>query len=223
MRRRIAVISLFCSILYGQVAKDANERYQTHDGREAVAKGLGASDRDQRQKPAELVRTMDLRPGMTVADIGTGVGYMLPFLSKAVGAQGHVVAEDIFDDFLAQAKTRTSQDGLTNVTFVKGTEHAPQLAENSVDVALALDSYHHYDYPADMLAGLHKGLKPGGRLVIVEYYKSKTAMPGGNALQHIRLDKPDLIKEVEANRFRLLSSHDHIPASQYMVVFQRVD
>jgi len=90
-------------------------------------------------------------------------------------------------------------------------------------VALALDSYHHYDYPADMLAGIHKGLKTGGRLVIVEFYKTKDAMPGGNALEHIRLNKPELIKEVESNRFKFVSSRDHIPNSQYMAVFEKVE
>ncbi len=221
--RRIVPVLLFGFVLQAQVAKDANERYQTPDGRAAVAKGLGAANRDERQKPAELVRAMDLRAGMAVADIGTGVGYMLPFLANAVGAQGRVFAEDIFDDFLNQAKARAAEAKLTNVQFVKGTVHGPELPAGSVDVALALDSYHHYDYPADMLAGIHKALKPGGRLVIVEYYKSKTAMPGGDALKHIRLDKPDLIKEVEANHFRLLSSHDHIPGSQYMAIFARVE
>ena len=221
--RKLAPFLLFGLVLYGQVAKDANERYQTHEGREAVAKGLGASNRDERQKPVELVQAMDLRPGMAVVDIGTGVGYMLPYLSQAVGAHGRVFGEDIFDDFLEQAKARAADAKLTNVQFVKGSVHSPELPPGSVDVALALDSYHHYDYPADMLAGIHKALKPGGRLVIVEYYKSKTAMPGGNALQHIRLDKPDLIKEVESNHFRLLSSHDHIPGSQYMAIFARLE
>jgi ubiquinone/menaquinone biosynthesis C-methylase UbiE len=221
--KRIAILVLFGLGLYGQVAKNANERYQTHEGRASVAKGLGAANRDERQKPEELVSALRLRPGMTVADIGTGVGYMLPFLSKAVGPLGRVLAEDIFDDFLEQAKARAADAQLPNVTFVKGSEHGPQLPDGSVNVALALDSYHHYDYPADMLAGIHKALKHGGRLVIVEYYKSQTAMPGGNALQHIRLDKPDVIKEVESNHFRLIESHDHIPGSQYMTTFEKVE
>jgi ubiquinone/menaquinone biosynthesis C-methylase UbiE len=219
--RKLAAIYACCFVLYGQAAKTANERYQTPAGREAVAKGLGDAKRDERQKPRELVEAMQLRPGMTVADIGTGVGYMLPFLSTAVGAKGRVLAEDIFDDFLAQAKARAADTKLVNVTFVKGTEHGPQLPAGSVDVALALDSYHHYDYPADMLAGIRAGLKPGGRLVIVEFYKSKDAMPGGNALEHVRLNKPELIQEVESNRFKLLSSHDHIPGSQYIAVFEK--
>src|SRR4051794_39493095 len=129
--------------VWGQVATDANERYQTPQGREAVAKGLGATDRDARQKPVELVKEMAIQPGMTVADIGTGVGYMLPFLSQAVGSQGRVLAEDIFDDFLGKAKAHAAETKLTNVTFVKGSVRSPQLPAASVDVALALDSYHH--------------------------------------------------------------------------------
>jgi ubiquinone/menaquinone biosynthesis C-methylase UbiE len=218
--RRVACFVLFSLLVYGQAAKDANQRYQTHEGRMGVAKSL-TTDREQRQKPQELVDAMQLRPGMTVADIGTGVGFMLRYLSKAVGAEGKVLAEDIFDDFLAQAKTRAAEAKLTNVTFVKGTEHGPQLPESSVDVALALDSFHHYDYPADMLAGIYKALKPGGRLVLVEYYKRKDAMPDGNALQHIRLDKAEALKEIETSHFRLVSSHDHVPNSQYMAVFAK--
>lgn len=221
--KRLAAVCAFSFILYGQAAKTANERYQTPAGREAVAKGLNDVKRDERQKPRELVEALQLRAGMTVADIGTGVGYMLPFLSEAVGANGRVLAEDIFDDFLSQAKQRVADSKLANVTFVKGTEHGPKLPDGMVDVALALDSYHHYDYPADMLAGIRAGLKPGGRLVIVEYYKTKEAMPGGNALEHIRLNKPELIQEVESNHFKLVSSHDHIPGSQYMAIFEKTD
>jgi predicted methyltransferase len=111
---------------------------------------------------------------------------------------------------------------LGNVTYIKGSETDPMLPRGGVDVELALDSYHHYDYPGKMLAGLRMGLKPGGRLVIVEYYKSATAMPNGRALEHIRLDAPDVIKEIEANGFRLVSQREHIKDSQYMLTFRTV-
>ena len=217
--RTVVPTFLLLSCGLAQVADNANSGYKTPEGRQAVAKTLTAPDRDARQKPQELVQAMELKPGMVVADIGTGAGYMLPFLSRAVGAQGRVLAEDIQDDFLALARTKAGSEKLGNVTFIKGSEKDPNLPSGGVDVALALDSYHHYDYPQQMLAGIRKGLKPGGRLVIVEYYKRADAMPNGRALQHIRLDAPDVIKEVEANGFHLLSQREHVKSSQYMLVF----
>ena len=218
---RIALAGIFAAgAAAGQVAEKANERYQTEQGRAAVAKGLSSADRDKLQRPAELVRAIGVKPGMTVADVGTGVGYMLPHLSAGVGPQGKVLGEDIFDDFLAKARAAAHQAGLTNVTFVKGTEHSANLPANSVDVILALDSYHHFNYPQEMLASFKSALKPGGRLAIVEYYKREGAMGGQSALVHIRLDDADVVKEVEAAGFALVEEHEHIPKSQYIALFQ---
>ena len=222
MKRLAAFAALaLASSLAAQVARQANSTYQTEEGRKALARGLGAPNRDERQKPRELVEAMGLGRGMTVADVGTGIGYMLPFLSHAVGPNGHVIAEDIFDDFLASAKQMAEHQNLNNVTFVKGTDADPNLPEGQLDQALLLDVYHHLDYPEKMLAALHRALKPGGKLVIVEYYRRPEAMPGGDAMHHIRLDKADVIKEIEANHFRLLSEREHIPGSQYMLLLER--
>ncbi len=217
----ISIALLMASSASAQVAKDANAGYVTKEGRERVASTLGAADRDARQKPRELVDAMGLRPGQVVADVGTGVGYMLPYLSKAVGPSGKVLAEDIQDDFLEKAKAKADKEKLSNVSFVKGSETDPNLPESGVDVELALDSYHHYDYPEKMLAALHRALKPGGRLIVVEFYKRPNAMPGGRAMTHIRLDEADVIKEIEANRFKFVSKREHIEGSQYMAVFEK--
>ena len=212
-----ALLHVQVATLYGQVATQANSQYQTPEGRQSIAKGLGDPSRDERQKPRELIDAMQIQRGMTVADVGTGVGYMLPFLSRAVGPTGRVIGEDIFDDFLASAKQRVADLGIRNVLFMKGSETDPNLPEGQVDEILVLDVYHHFNYPEKMLAAIHKDLKPDGKLIIVEYYKSKDAMPGGRALTHIRLDKPDVIKEIEANHFKLVSEREHIPGSQYML------
>ena len=207
--------------LSAQVATQANSQYQTEQGRKAMAAVLGSPDRDATEKPRDLVKAMALQKGMTVADVGTGIGYMLPFLSRAVGPDGRVIAEDIFDDFLAAAKQRAQNQNLGNVTFVKGTETDPTLPEGAVDEVLALDVYHHFDYPEKMLAGIHKALKPGGKLVVVEYYKRPEAMPDGRAMTHIRLDMPDVIKEVEANHFHLLEEKEHVRDVQYMLMLEK--
>jgi ubiquinone/menaquinone biosynthesis C-methylase UbiE len=146
---------------------------------------------------------------------------MLPFLSKAVGGDGRVIAQDIEDDFLDKAREKASKEKLANVSFVKGTPTDPNLPEAGVDVILALDAYHHFDYPEPMLANLRKSLRDSGRLVIVDFYKRKDAMPNGRALEHIRLDQDDVVKEVEANGFRFVSAREHIVRSQYMAVFEK--
>ena len=217
----LAIAALCAWAVCAQVATNANEGYKTAEGRESVAKMLSAADRDEKQKPRELVEAMSLKPGMVVADIGTGTGYMLPYLSQAVGAQGHVLGEDIFPDFLEKAEKTAKEHNLANVQFIKGSETDPRLPDNGVDAVLGLDTYHHWNYPEKMLAALYRQLRDGGRLVIVEYYKSPDAMPGGRAMQHIRLDAADVIKEIESNHFRLLSRHDHVKGSQYMAIFEK--
>jgi ubiquinone/menaquinone biosynthesis C-methylase UbiE len=207
--------------LAAQVAGQANSAYQTETGRKSVAKTLGDPQREEQQKPRELVVAMGLQPGMTVADVGTGIGSMLPFLSRRVGPGGRVIAEDIFDDFLAAAKQVVENQNLKNVTFVKGGETDPNLPEGQVDMALVLDAYHHFNYPEKMLAALHKALRPDGKLVVVEYYKRESAMPNGRALTHIRLDMPDLIKELEANRFHLVMEREHVKNVQYMLILEK--
>ncbi|MEO8053189.1 MAG: methyltransferase domain-containing protein [Acidobacteriota bacterium] len=214
-------LMLLCFSLSAQVAEKANEGYKTPEARARVGSTLAAPDRDARQKPNELVAAMGLKPGMSVADVGTGVGYMLPFLSKAVGAGGKVYAQDIFPDFLDKARQHAAAEKLTNVEFVLGKADDPKLPEGSLDAILMLDVYHHIDYPAKLLTQLRKALKPDGHLVIVEYHKNETAMANGRALQHIRLAEGDAEQEIESNGFRLLSHHDHVPKVQWMGIFAK--
>jgi len=102
------------------------------------------------------------------------------------------------------------------VTLILGTENDPKLPSGSVDVALVLDSYHHFDYPEKMLAALAKSLKPDGRLAIVEFYQATGPQPG-----HIRLDRDDFVREIEGHGFRLLSKNDRITDRQYLLIFGR--
>jgi ubiquinone/menaquinone biosynthesis C-methylase UbiE len=197
---------------YAQVADDANKGYKTKEGRDKVAATLDDPHRDGKQKPQELVAAMKIKPGMTVADIGTGTGYMLPFLGKAVGPNGKVFGEDIQTDFLERAKAKQ----VPNAELIQGTVTDPKLPANSVDIALVLDVYHHFDYPDKMLAAIRGALKPGAHLVIVDYYKSVSPSPG-----HIRAERDDVAAEIEGNGFHLLSKRDHIPNTQYMLTFEK--
>jgi ubiquinone/menaquinone biosynthesis C-methylase UbiE len=221
---RLLVALLLCASVPAQVAQKANQGYKTAEGRAAVARGLSAPNRDETQRPRELVESMNLRPGMKVADVGTGIGYMLPYLSHAVGPRGEVYAEDIATDFLAKAKLRASTLGLTNVKFILGTDHDPNLPGGILDAVLVLDTYHHFDYPESMLKGIRESLVSDGKLYIVDYYKRENAMgpgSGDRAIQHIRLDEDDVIREVSEHGFKPVGKREHIPGSQYVAVFEK--
>jgi ubiquinone/menaquinone biosynthesis C-methylase UbiE len=198
---------------WAQVADTANSGYKTKEGRDKVAAGLDDPHRDGRQKPEELVAAMNIKPGLTVADIGTGTGYMLPFLSRATGPTGKVFGEDIQTDFLERAKAKN----VPNAELILGTTTDPKLPPNSIDIALVLDVYHHFDYPVKMLAAIRGALKPGAHLVVVDYYKSASPSPG-----HIRLERDDVAAEIEHNGFHLLSKREHIPKTQYMLTFEKI-
>lgn len=225
MRRPVELLivcGLACTAALAQVAGDANAGYKTPEGRANVAKVLNDPDRTERQKPRDIVEALDLKPGATVADVGTGVGFMLPYLSHAVGDTGHVVAEDIQSDFLDKAKTKVQLSRLGNVQFVQGTDRDPMLPADTLEAALVLDVYHHFDYPEAMLGHIRDSLLSDGKLVIVEYFKRPGAMNNPDpdfAVRHIRLDQDELIQEVEMNGFRLVSKRDLVPKSQYIATF----
>jgi ubiquinone/menaquinone biosynthesis C-methylase UbiE len=218
---RILVWLIFLAMpLAAQVAEEANRNYQTSQQRATMAARLSGAARAEALHAADIIKAIELKPGMSVADVGTGAGAMLPSLSEAVGAEGKVYAMDIFPDFLAKAKEASAKEGLKNIQYFLGTDRDPNLPTACCDVALTIDAYHHYDYPGDTLTGLRRALKKGGRLVIVEYYKRPGAMGATDATQHIRLDKDDLVKEVTANGFRLVRTQEHVPGSQYIAIFE---
>ena len=188
-----------------------------------VAAGLDSPDRDARQRPAELVKALDIRPGSTVVDLGTGAGYMLPYLSRAVGADG------VGDRRRYPARTFSTARGpkpgrhLENVRFVLGTgPGSAACPPASADLILVLDAYHHFDYPDRMLArsGERAASRrtPGDCRVLQAPWGHGAGDPD-RPLTHIRLDADDVIREVEANGFRLLKRQDQIPGSQYIAIF----
>jgi ubiquinone/menaquinone biosynthesis C-methylase UbiE len=220
--KKLACLFLFCAAAVPQVAEKANEGYKTKEGRASVAKSQIDPAREARQRPRDIVDQLGLQPGQSVADVGTGPGFMLPYLSHAVGDRGSVYAEDIQPEFLDQGKTRVNTMSLKNVKFVLGNDRDPNLPANTLSGVLILDVYHHFDYPEAMLSHIRDSLVSDGKLVIVEYYKRRGAMPNGDpdrAIEHIRLDEDDLIREVVANGFKVTDQHELVPKSQYMITF----
>lgn len=207
--------------LFAQAAASANARYRTEEGRSAVAQGLVAEGREKEQRPRELLTELGVKTGMTIADVGTGAGFMLPYMSEMVGPAGKVYAEDIFPDFLDRARKNAAEHKLANVQFVAGNERSAMLPANTFDRILILDAYHHFDYPKEMLEGIHKALKPGGVLAIVEYHKARFLNQKGGDPNHVRFTDGELVKEVEGFGYQLESKKDFQPKIQFITLFRK--
>jgi SAM-dependent methyltransferase len=128
-----------------------------------------AESREVVLRQPQVLQTMNLQPGTRIADIGAGTGlYVRPF-AEAVGPEGAVYAVEISPRFLDLLRTTSEQAGWSQVQVVEGTERSPELAEGSVDVVFICDTYHHFDYPAQMLQSLHRALSPGGVIYLLDF------------------------------------------------------
>jgi SAM-dependent methyltransferase len=107
------------------------------------------------------------------------------------------------------------------VHAVLGTERDPKLPANRLDGAILLDTYHHLDYPEATMQGVRRALKSGGRLFVIDYYRNRPnpAASPDVVRRHIRLDRDDVVKEVEAQGFHLTKQFDHMPF-MYVLVFE---
>ena len=184
------------------VAPGANERFATPEGRAASVDIFEAAERDEYQKPAEVIRNLELKEGDVVCEVGAGSGYFTPYLSKAVGKTGRVYAQDPQREFLELIRQKKERLGLANVEVVLGTYTDTNLPDNVCDVAFVLDTYHHFEWPTPMLDAMRRDLRQGGRLVIVDWYRRPNAVfdkLGINASDHMRLDLDGVVAEVTRN------------------------
>jgi len=150
-------------------------------------------ERDAWQKPAELVAALSLEPGSTVADIGAGTGYFNPHLSRAVGAEGAVIAVDIEQTLVDHMATRAERDGTANVQPRLGKADDPGLTAEEVDLVLLVDTYHHIDGRTAYFTRLKDSVKPGGRLVIVDFKPGE--IPVGPPEDH-RIPEAKVVSEL---------------------------
>ena len=141
------------------------------------AEWLERPERVVEERPELLLSALELKPGMTVADIGAGTGYYSWRMAQRVGASGTVYAVDIQPEMIRLLEQQMSRRRAANVKAVLGEPTDPGLPPASVDLALMVDVYHEFEYPYEMLAAIVRALKPDGRLVFVEFRAGDAAVP----------------------------------------------
>ena len=172
---------------------------------------------DHRQK---IVAAAKIRFRSVVADIGSGTGLFTPMLSAATGPQGRVYAVDIVPNFLKLIEERSAQAGLRNVQTVLCTERSVELPPNSIDSAFICDVYHHFEYPRQSLASLHRALRRNGEVFLVDFKR----VPGVSSdwiLNHVRAGQEVVTAEFEAAGFRKVEEIDLLK-DNYSLRFRKV-
>ncbi|HDZ84842.1 MAG TPA: class I SAM-dependent methyltransferase, partial [Nitrospirae bacterium] len=172
-------------------------------------------ERAKWQKPAEVIKAMDLKNGDVVADIGAGTGYFTRLFAMAVAPEGKAIGLDIEESMVKYMKEDAKKLGLNNYEAkVVPTDNAG-LAPNSVDVVFLCDTYHHVADRVNYFKAVAKGLKKDGRVVIVDFYKdSKVGPPRAH-----KLAKAITLAEMKEAGYRLVKTHD-ILEHQYFLEFR---
>lgn len=163
-----------------------------------------------------LMSLLDLKPGMAVADVGAGRGELAVEMAKRLGASGRVYATEIDPARLDDIRRAVGDAELGTVTVITAGERESHLPEACCDAIYLREVYHHFTDPAFTTATLHRALKPGGRLAVIDYPQRGSF--GGDC--HC-IDKRELIRQVTAAGFDHVSDEDRWSGSRYIVVFRK--
>ena len=165
--------------------------------------------REKWQKVDAIFAEMGVRPGAIVADVGAGDGFFTSRLARAVGVNGRVFAVDIDDAAMDRLRKRLHEEGIENVTIVKGTTDDPKLPERTLDAALVVNAYHEMEQHQSILAALRRALKPDGRLVIVEpVTPSRRGRPRADEVRSHEIDPEYVLQDARAAGFAVVALRD---------------
>ena len=168
------------------------------------------------QRPVRLVRAIGARSGQTVAEIGAGSGYLVRRLARAVGPRGRVYAVDAEPRMLAVLVERVRRAGLGNVTPVLGSDDDPHLPDRSCDLVLVVNTYHHFRGGPRYLRRLRRLLRPGGRLVNVDFHRRET--PVGPPVER-RIARETFLRHAARAGLRLSGEATFLPY-QYCLILR---
>ena len=176
---------------------------------------LERSEREEEEAPDVALNVLNIPKGASVADIGAGSGYITVRLAARVGPSGRVFANDVQPQMLNILARRLNNARITNVTLIEGTLDDPRLPPASVDLALMVDVYHELSQPQAILRHLRDALKPGGRLVLLEYRKEDPTVP---IKPEHKMSVAEAKLEVEAEGFTLAKVDEALPR-QHILIF----
>ena len=177
------------------------------------ASWLERAEREKEEGTPFVLKKLPLTTSSVVADIGAGTGYYSFRIAKLV-PQGRVYAVELQDELINYLNNEKKLSGVKNVSVVKGSEQSPNLPETSIDLAIMVDVYHELAYPHEMLQNIFKALKPGGKLLLLEYKMEDPSIPI-KMLHKMSVKQVD--KEMRMNGFEKSSYSGDLPIQHYLL------
>jgi predicted methyltransferase len=178
---------------------------------------LERPEREMEENTSLLIKNLGVKNGMVVADIGAGSGYHVTLMSPRVGATGKVYAVDVEPEMIRFIQERIKTEKLENVVPILGTEQSVKLPNASIDLILLVDVYHEFSYPYEMAQSMLAALKPGGRLVLVEFRTEDPLVP----IKEIhKMSQQQAVKELKAVGFQFVQNINNLPW-QHCMVFKK--
>lgn len=212
-----ALVGTVLAVALGAQSKPITmeEMHKLHQDSKAYIALLEDPARDAYQKPHEVVTALGLHAGERIADIGAGAGYFSLRFARHVGSGGRVFAVDIDPAMVVHLNEKIRDAGLDNIQSILALPDDPLLARASVDLVFICETWHHLASRPHYLQVLKTVLKPGGRVVIIDFQKRDT--PVGPPME-MRVSRADVIAELQGSGFRLAGEHAFLPY-QYFLVF----
>jgi 2-polyprenyl-3-methyl-5-hydroxy-6-metoxy-1,4-benzoquinol methylase len=164
-----------------------------------------------------MLEKLEIKPGMTVCDMGCGNGVLTMPMAKMTGEEGRVLAVDIQPEMLQMLSRRSKETGLENIEMVLSEPYDPKLPAGEVDLILMVDVYHEFSYPEEMLQGMLSSLSENGVIALLEYRAEDPRVP----IKPLhKMTKKQILKEYEENGFELVREFEGLPW-QHMMFFGR--
>jgi len=219
----VAVVLLLATMpLYGQdksVAPGVNKPFQKPN----VAEFQGKFEKEGREAfdhRDKIVEACQLHAGMTVADVGAGTGLFTRMFAQLVGDKGQVFAVDISREFVDHIEHTARKENLKNIQGIVCTPESVGLPEAYVDLVFICDTYHHFEFPQKTMQSIYRALKPGGRVLLVDYQR----IAGKSTewvMSHVRAGQEAVEKEITECGFKKTTEIKDLLQENYMIVFEK--
>ena len=209
-------------VAHGQeqsVRPGINDSFETPDVQQFVER-FEREGREVYDKRQELVAACQIENGMIVADVGAGTGLFTRLFAEAVGEKGKVYAVDISDEFIEKINRQSDEAETVNIEGIVCAADDAKLPPNTSDVVYICDTYHHFEFPFKTMASIYKALKPGGRVILIDFVREE-GVSSDWILNHVRASQETVREEIESVGFRFVRERSDLLKENYWMVFER--